>query len=59
MIGLVLGSLFVTFPGLPVTVPYTILCMTLFLTGFILAIMLGRFEHKNKLETKSKEGNMV
>nr|MBA5588280.1 DUF368 domain-containing protein [Anaerobacillus isosaccharinicus]QOY38586.1 DUF368 domain-containing protein [Anaerobacillus isosaccharinicus] len=59
MIGLVFGSLIVTFPGLPATVPYTILCIALFLTGSILAIMLGRFEHKNKLPKITKKGSMV
>lgn len=58
MIGLVLGSLIVIFPGLPTSLPYTILCIVLFLIGSLVAIVLGRFEHKNNLTMISKEGSM-
>lgn len=46
MIGLVIGSIIVIFPGLPLTVPNTILCMVTFLVGAIVATLLGRLEHK-------------
>ncbi len=46
MIGLVLGSLVVIFPGLPQTIPYGFLSFMLFFTGLFLAYMLGRVEHR-------------
>ena len=46
LIGLVIGSLYVTFPDLPRTVPYAFLCLVMFLIGLMLAILLGRLEHK-------------
>ena len=46
IIGLVLGSIIVIFPGLPRTVPDAILCMAMLLLGSIVATLLGRFEHK-------------
>ncbi|RXJ02099.1 DUF368 domain-containing protein [Anaerobacillus alkaliphilus] len=45
MIGLVLGSLIIIFPGIPQTIPYGILCVVLFFIGAFLAYMLGKSEH--------------
>lgn len=53
MMGLVLGSLIVIFPGLPITVPDAILCTAMFLVGSIVAALLGRLEHRrNGSESK-------
>ncbi len=50
MIGLVLGSIIVIFPGLPITITSAILCIAMFLVGSIVATLLGRLEHKTNLE---------
>ena len=54
LIGLVIGSLYVTLPDLPRTVPYAILCCVMFLIGLMIAILLGRLEHKKGNMASSK-----
>ncbi|KYG29692.1 hypothetical protein AZF04_08975 [Alkalihalobacillus trypoxylicola] len=44
MIGCVAGSLFVIFPGIPVGLGQWLICMIMFLIGFILAGFLGRLK---------------
>lgn len=56
MIGLVIGSLIVTFPGIPLSVGYSVLCIAMFALGATIAILLGRYEHNNSLNKAKKAG---
>lgn len=47
LIGLVVGSLVVTFPGLPTTFLYGLLCAVMFIIGIMVAVLLSRFEQGN------------
>lgn len=49
ILGLVLGSLIVIFPGIPTTYSNAFLCMAMLLLGSIVANLLGRFEHKTNI----------
>lgn len=44
--GLVLGSMFVVFPGWPATVGVLIISVLMFLAGLVSALLLGRLEYK-------------
>ncbi|RKQ30906.1 DUF368 domain-containing protein [Oceanobacillus halophilus] len=48
IIGLVIGSIFVVFPGWPTTTPLLILSVATFAAGLFVAYILGRVEYKEK-----------
>ncbi|WP_042220406.1 DUF368 domain-containing protein [Oceanobacillus manasiensis] len=47
VIGLVIGSIFVVFPGMPATTPLLLLSVVAFAAGLFAAYILGRVEYKD------------
>lgn len=48
IIGLVIGSIFVVFPGVPTTTPLFLLSVVTFVAGLFAAYILGRVEYKDE-----------
>ncbi|WP_087974512.1 DUF368 domain-containing protein [Oceanobacillus rekensis] len=48
IIGLVIGSIFVVYPGWPTSTSFVLLCVVTFAAGLFVAYILGRVEYKGK-----------